>query len=1057
MPSTGPQLYYGRLERVLKGIALRLKLLVALEYLLRLASVFIIFILGSLLFQVVGEVFAYLPFVYYLLALVSLVAVLSLAVWRVASRSPIRGVARGLEEKFPWLKDDVTNSLSLFDQIKSPARVDPTSSSLITAHLRKTADEISKIDPKQVLSFRRALPQVRFLLPLLIAVLVVFTLAPQFLNRSLASIFDPFSVLPDRETFIFVEPPPAMVLRGTPVAINARATGYVPDHLTLRFWPEKGDPIHFDMVAQGSGRFEHLIASAQTSFRYQAFSGRFHSPIYDLRVVDPPDIGKIKLTLIPPEYTRLPKEVKEDGHIEALKGTVVNLEAWTTKVITEAKLILDQSTQLPLGIEGDRLTGNLFVFYPGAYTLSVRDDLGLENPEPVHYRIRLIPDKYPTGEIISPADELEVSANEVLSVVYNASDDFGVAAIKLIYRMGSTERSITLKHPDYNRSQGPEVFQWDLTKLSLTPGDRVSYRLEVWDNDTVSGPKTGYSRMLTLRVKDQRDRAVREVEQAQAIADALLDLLADQLEDIKDRKALSEDIDSIMERVDQRLERMGAEKIERPDLEALKRNLATLNRRIEELPRKTITQEMERLALLAEDLVKKARMHEVETVAREIRNRQKRLVDALRDHKGPLDPEALQELLKEVDKLKDLIAQIMEAMSRMATQLPDEFVNSPELSGLDFQDLFKDLEEIRQKLMAGDPAAAFEAARRLLQNLTEMMAAMARAGAQASMGSFGRLQSEMSHQAGELEKILAEQKSVLADTETVDGEVKQAMDAETKKRLTEMMPRFKELMELLQPRLPSEQQDSVSEIQRLLKEGQIEKLSRFLQSLQAELAGHAEIQKLIDELMTKTRALIPEQHEIMTADDSRAFPDLFGRQKNLQERTRELGEKLETLAQLFPGMDTEIINDLKQGAASMGTASRKLKGEDAAGAIPPEQEAIRSLSRSQQAMQQMARQMARQMAMRMQANRWAYPWGYDPRSGWYYGPRVPMPTLPQPEVRRQREQGYTGIEQEEFDPPSKDNYKAPQIFRERVMEALKENIPSRYRREVESYFKGLTE
>jgi hypothetical protein len=141
----------------------------------------------------------------------------------------------------------------------------------------------------------------------------------------------------------------------------------------------------------------------------------------------------------------------------------------------------------------------------------------------------------------------------------------------------------------------------------------------------------------------------------------------------------------------------------------------------------------------------------------------------------------------------------------------------------------------------------------------------------------------------------------------------------------------------------------------------------------------------------------------------------------------------------------------------MGTASGELDGEDAAGAIPPEQEAIRSLTRSQQAMQQMAQQMARQMAMHMQGNRWAYPGGYDPRSGWYYGPRIPMPTLPQPDVSRPRERGYTGIDREEFDPPSKDAYKAPQMLREKVMEALKEDIPSRYRREVEQYFKGLTQ
>ena len=141
----------------------------------------------------------------------------------------------------------------------------------------------------------------------------------------------------------------------------------------------------------------------------------------------------------------------------------------------------------------------------------------------------------------------------------------------------------------------------------------------------------------------------------------------------------------------------------------------------------------------------------------------------------------------------------------------------------------------------------------------------------------------------------------------------------------------------------------------------------------------------------------------------------------------------------------------------MGRASGKLKGEDAPGAIPPEQEAIQHLTRSQQAMQQMARQMAQQMAMRMQANRWGYPWGYDPRGGWYYGPWGQLPTLPQPELRRPLERGYTGIDREEFEPPSKDAYKAPKILREKVMEALKEDIPTHYRQEVERYFRGLTE
>ena len=137
----------------------------------------------------------------------------------------------------------------------------------------------------------------------------------------------------------------------------------------------------------------------------------------------------------------------------------------------------------------------------------------------------------------------------------------------------------------------------------------------------------------------------------------------------------------------------------------------------------------------------------------------------------------------------------------------------------------------------------------------------------------------------------------------------------------------------------------------------------------------------------------------------------------------------------------------------MGKAAGRLEGQDAPGAIPPEEEALRLLSKSQQGMQQMAQQMASQM----RAARWGYPWVYDPRPGWYYGPWIPMPTLPQPEVKRPRERGYTGIDREEFEVPSKDAYKAPEIFREKVLEGMKEETPAPYKRKVEKYFQGLTE
>jgi len=1044
--------HYDRLSGFLRVVAFRLQVLFALEFLLLFAAALLLALLGAFFPLVLGEAFWYIALFYSLGAGSFLVFLLARGLRKTLLRPPLSRVAKELEAKFPHLRDDVTNSLLLFPQLKEVEGPGRISSGLITAQIKKTAEKVSAIPPSEVIGFQRAGRHLRLLLPILAAFLAVLALEPSFLSRSLALVTNPFSALPARETLISLEPKGSVILRGTPLGIQARATGAIPDKLSLALWPEAGQETRVSMNPQGEGRFSHQVGNPQVSFRYQAYNGRSASPVYTLRVVDPPEVKNVRLTLIPPEYARLPRESKEGGHIEALKGTVVNLEGQLTKEVSAAEMILDQEAALPLETQGESFRGNWLVLYPGYYSFKVKDEFGFENPDPVRYSIRIIPDKPPEAEIIQPARDLEISGEEEIPVMYMARDDFGITAVKLLYRKGEREYAVSLKSPGGERYLSPQTFRWEMSSLALTPGEKVTYRLGAWDNDTVSGPKVGYSRSFTLSIRDEKARAAREGEEAHQIAEALLSLLADHLEEAKDRQALSRVMEEILKRLDQNLERM-QERRDRPDFEALRKNLSSLKERMPFEGRETVTQEMERLALLAEEMAKQARMNELEALAKELRNRQKRLMDFLKDLKGKLTKEALDEALKELKKLTELLRSIMEAMTRMAPQLPDEFVNSPELSSLDFQDLFGDLEELQKKLMEGDLAGALEAAQKLLQSLSEMMAALGRAGSQAARSQFDRTQGEMSRQTGELDKILSEQKEILRETERIDRELRDKMYEEAEKRLKAAQPLLRESLERLKQSIPPEGREGIQEGEKLLQEGRARQLAEQIKEWLKEFEGKPETRRILEEMEKMLEGLHPDSQEVMEADQKGKFPSLSSRQEDLKERTRALKEKLDMMAQLFPGMDTEILKNLEGAADSMSEASGRLKGEDAPGAIPPEQEVLRRLHQSQQAM----RQMSQQMAMRGQVNRWGRPWGYDPRPGWYYGPWAPLPTLPQPEVNRPLERGYTGIDREEFETPSKDAYQVPKTFRERVMEALKENVPSPYRREVEQYFRGLSE
>lgn len=975
---------YSRLSRFLKNISLRRRLLISLEIVILLVSATVLILLGSLFVPRFKDALPYLPLIYSLSSLLFFVSLIALGARRVFPGPSMVRIARGIEQKFPSLRDDITNSLLLGKEMRTGQEISGTSyrtshrtsNALVIAQLKKTVKKIESIAPADVVNLKHAFRHLRLLAPLTAIFCLVLVADPHFLGRSLALIIHPLSDLPLKQTFISLESNPPVVLRGSPVDVRATASGYMAEKLTLSVWPEGSEPLRFVMEAEGRGRFSYHIAAARSSFQFQASNGNAFSPVRSVRVVDPPDLSGLKLTLLPPGYAHLPAETKEGGHVEALKGTLVTLVAHTTRGVREGQLMLDEGSRHPLEVNDGRLTGSLLVLEPAYYTIRLRDEFGFENVNPRSYQIRVIPDAYPEAGIISPVKDLEVAGDEVIPVVYKARDDFGVTSVRLEFQLKGEERTIHLKSSSESRSVGPETYKWDLSVLGLLPGDTVTYRIEVEDNDAVSGPKKAYSRPLTLSVRDEKANASREGEEAKALADALLDLLANQLEGRRDAAGLAKQMEEILARVDRTLEQTG-NKVERFDLDALRRNLASLKDRVGHEPEEKVTQEMERLALLAEDIARRSRMSEVEAMAREIKNRQRHLIDALKEFKDPPNKEAMEKVMKELQKLEELLRSVMDALSKMATNLPDEFINSQELAGLEFQDLFKDLDEMYQKLMAGDVASALEAAQRLMQQLSEMMAALGRAGTRAGTSPFDRLQAEMSRQSSELDRILAEQKEILRETEHIVRSDEGSRDEE-----------------------------AISDPDNAARKAEREKL-----------------------------------------------PGLSDRQEYLKRRTKDFLEKMEMMAQLFPGMDTDALKDIEGATDAMGEAAGKLKDSDAPGAVPPEEEAIMRMSKSQEAMQQMAQQ----MGMRMQAARWGYQLVYDPRPGWYYGPWIPMPTLPQPELYFPREKGYTGLDKEEFEPPSKDAYQVPKMFREKIMESLKEDVPQQYKRDTQRYLRDLAE
>ncbi len=109
--------------------------------------------------------------------------------------------------------------------------------------------------------------------------------------------------------------------------------------------------------------------------------------------------------------------------------------------------------------------------------------------------------------------------------------------------------------------------------------------------------------------------------------------------------------------------------------------------------------------------------------------------------------------MKQISELAKTLAALQQALSQLAQQMPDDFMNAENMQGLGFNDMFRALEEIRKKLAQGDIEGARQMARDLFNQMAQMVASLQNAQRSAMNSSMGRMQGEMQRQSNELQEI----------------------------------------------------------------------------------------------------------------------------------------------------------------------------------------------------------------------------------------------------------------------------------------------------------------
>jgi len=651
----------------------------------------------------------------------------------------LESLALRMEEKFPELNNQLIAALQLAKNLEE--NPEGYSTEMIEAVIEQADTTTQKLNLQEIID-RNPIKKMGKLAGSLAIISLFFALVfPTAFTNSLFIFSHPLTEFVSPQKFFFViSPGNAEAVKYSDVRIKINVEGEKPKKVNF-YWRNVENPAEGGKGAKWNEErlvkvnkqtgienpdFSFDLKEVKRSFDYYAEAEGVQSDLFKITVVDKPRVIGLRLTFNYPRYTQLKTQVvdENDGNINAIVGTKVQIEAKTNKELIQANIVLSDSTKSEMKLKREVATGEILVKKDDSYHIEVWDKIGNKNQDPIEYKITKIDDQYPTVEILEPGHDQDLTENMRVPLLINISDDYGFSSLRLSYQIVSEgeekePKEIRIDIPNNNLSAMDVEYLWNLSNLPLVPGDVVRYKAIIFDNDTFLGPKKGESKTYSVRLPSL-DEIVAEVEREQ---EGQVEDLETVLKGQRELKKKVEDLSRELDRSTGKLDLDWQKKQQMEDILEKQQNLASdlknLAKRMDENIGKIEENKLAALEMVDKLLEIRKLMEEIMTP--EMKEALQKLAEALKN----LDPELLkqaiakmkisqEELLKRLDrtiallkrmqaeqKLENLI-KMAERMAQTQNEINQNAQTSekeklPELSDKE-KDLKQDLNNFEEKL-----------------------------------------------------------------------------------------------------------------------------------------------------------------------------------------------------------------------------------------------------------------------------------------------------------------------------------------------------------------------
>ena len=326
---------------------------------------------------------------------------------------------------------------------------------------------------------------------LLVGIMTV-GLGPDFLRTGSRLLAAPWKSAHEAQPyFITVEPGNAELARGGDQEIRAGLHGFDTEETELVV--RRGQSPDWERLPMSATRdsaaYELRLFDVKEPLEYYVEANGVRSPTYRLSVTDLPFVQRIDLEYRYPAYTGMaPEQVQNGGDIAAPKGTNVIVRAHTTMPVQGGRILIEGKEPIAMALDSaGALVGTIAVSENGFYKIELNAADGRAVPGSLDYAIDVLDDNGPTIAFLKPGRDARVTAVEEVFTEVEATDDYGVARLDLVYSVNGGEEKVVPLHGGSRLKEVVAGHTFFLEELGLQPGDLVSYYARARDNDRAGG------------------------------------------------------------------------------------------------------------------------------------------------------------------------------------------------------------------------------------------------------------------------------------------------------------------------------------------------------------------------------------------------------------------------------------------------------------------------------------------------------------------------------------------------------------------------------------------